>query len=364
MTHERVERPQLERLATRALESYGLKHEDAARTAEILVLADMFGLHTHGVSRVQSYGERVELGGIKAQPRIRVECCAAAISKVDGDHAIGPLVGQVALQQAMDQARDAGVAAVFARGSNHFGPISPYAFLAAQQGFASFICSNASTTIAPWGGREARLGNSPMGFGVPNPAGDPFLLDMALSVAARAKIRQALRQGTPIPDTWATDRDGRPTTDPKLALQGFLLAIGGHKGYGLALAVDLFAGLLSDAAYLTHVQSWSENPEAPQNLGHFFLLIDTARLGSLEWLGQRMQDFARILESTPASDPDRPVIVPGGIELERYRHALEQGVPVPPEALAHLIQRRGAMPDLDCHVLPTASNEGGAQNEQ
>lgn len=339
MTYERIERNQLTELATRALQSYGLQRDDAARTTEILVLADMFGLHTHGVSRVQSYGERLDIGGIKAQADIRVERCSAAIAKVDGDNAIGPLVGRVALEQAMEQARETGVAAVFARGSNHFGPVSPYSFLAAQQGFASFICSNASTTIAPWGGKDARLGNSPMGFGVPNPAGAPFLLDMALSVAARAKIRRALEQGTEIPDTWATDREGRPTTDPAQALKGFLLAIGGHKGYGLALAVDLFAGLLSDAAYLTHVQSWSENPEAPQNLGHFFLLIDTARLGSLEWLGERMQDFAGILQATPASDPQKPVIVPGGIELDQYRQALDAGVEVSAAVLEHLRQK-------------------------
>lgn len=339
MSYQRIARNQLATLAIRALQSYGLNERDAARSAEILVLADMFGLHTHGVSRVQSYGERLELGGIKASADIRVERCSSAIGKVNGDNAIGPLVGQLALEQAMVQARDTGVGAVFARGSNHFGPVSPYSFLAAQQGFASFICSNASTTIAPWGGKESRLGNSPMGFGVPNPAGDPFLLDMALSVAARAKIRQALQQGTTIPETWATDREGRPTSDPKLALQGFLLAIGGHKGYGLALAVDLFAGLLSDAAYLTHVESWSENPEAPQNLGHFFLLIDTARLGSLAWLGERMQDFAGILHETPASDPAKPVLVPGEIELNRYREAMQAGVEVPSDALAHLQQR-------------------------
>src|SRR3546814_9603682 len=96
--------------------------------------------------------------------------------------------------------------------------------------FRSFICSNATTTIAPWGGREARLGNSPLGFGIPNPGGDPFLLDMALSVVARAKIRQALQQGAAIPSTWDTDKEGQPTTDPKAALSGFLMAIGGHKG--------------------------------------------------------------------------------------------------------------------------------------
>lgn len=336
---ERIQKDELTALAIKALESYGLSHEHASQTAEILVLADMFGLHTHGLSRVQSYGERIELGGVKRAPRIQIEPVGAAMSRVDGDDAIGPLVGQVALQQAMRQAREAGVGAVFARASNHFGPIAPYAYLAAQQGFASFICSNASLTIAPWGGKESRLGNSPLGFGVPNPGGDPFILDMALSVAARAKIRQAMQKGESIPATWATDIEGRPTSDPRLALNGFLLAIGGHKGYGLALAVDLFAGLLSGSAYLTHVKSWSDEPADPSKLGHFFLLMDTSRLGSTQWLAQRMQDFASILHDTPPSDPDHPVIVPGEIELNRYRQAIDQGVPLAEAVVGHLRSR-------------------------
>ncbi len=339
MTLERVEKNRLTEIAVLALQTYGLNESDARSTAEILVLADMFGLHTHGVSRVKSYGERLAIDGVNSKARITVEKCAPAISKVDGDNGIGPLVGQTALKEAIVLAQQTGVGVVFARGSNHFGPISPYAFLAAQQGYASFICSNASTTIAPWGGSDARLGNSPLGFGIPNPGGDPFLLDMALSVVARAKIRQALDQGKSIPATWATDKEGRPTTDPKAALSGFLMAIGGHKGYGLALVVDMLAGLLSGASYLTHIKSWVDNPEAPQDLGHFFLLIDTARLGGADWLRGRMEDFRSILHDTPAADPGAPVIVPGDIELDKYRQAQIDGVEIETASMTHLQER-------------------------
>lgn len=251
---------------------------------------------------------------------------APALVKIDGGNGVGPLVGMHALEAAMQAARECGVGVALARGSNHFGPISPYALIAAEAGFASIIGSNATTTIAPWGGSDARLGNSPIGFGVPHPNGDPFLLDMAMSVVARAKIRNAFKRGESIPDTWGTDAQGRPTSDPAAALDGFLLPIGGHKGYGLALMVDLFAGLLSDAAYLTHVKSWSDAPEHPQNLGHFFILIDTRRLGSSDWLEARMKDFAAILHASPAADPARPVIVPGEIELGKMRRQQREGV--------------------------------------
>jgi LDH2 family malate/lactate/ureidoglycolate dehydrogenase len=313
-------------LGARAFMGLGLRAEDAAQVARILVTADLFGLGTHGLGRIESYGERLQVGGIKPRPDIVVTKLAPALCKVDGDNGVGPLVGMRALQAAMEAARECGVGVALARASNHFGPISPYSLIAAEAGFASIIGSNATTTIAPWGGSDARLGNSPIGFGVPHPGGDPFLLDMAMSVVARAKIRNALKRGDSIPDTWATDASGRPTTDPKAALDGFLLPIGGHKGYGLALMVDLFAGLLSDAAYLTHVKSWSDAPEQPQNLGHFFILIDTRRLGSADWLAQRMRDFAAILHGSAPADAAQPVIVPGEIELGKLRRQRSDGI--------------------------------------
>ncbi|MEF7617301.1 Ldh family oxidoreductase [Aquincola sp. MAHUQ-54] len=325
-------------LGARAFTGLGLRPADAVLVARVLVTADQFGLSTHGLSRIESYGERLKVGGIKARPDITVHQPAPALRQVDGDNGVGPLVGMRALQAAMDAAKECGVGVALARGSNHFGPISPYSLIAAEAGFASIIGSNATTTIAPWGGSDARLGNSPIGFGVPHPGGDPFLLDMAMSVAARAKIRNALKRGEPIPDTWATDAGGRPTTDPAAALDGFLLPIGGHKGYGLALMVDLFAGLLSDAAYLTHVKSWSDAPDEPQNLGHFFILIDTRRLGSAQWLAQRMRDFAAILHASPPADADRPVIVPGEIELGKLRRQRSEGIVLDP-ATYELLQR-------------------------
>ena len=218
----------------------------------------------------------------------------------------------------MALARETGVGIAFARASNHFGPVAPYSLIAAEAGFASIIGSNASTTIAPWGGRDARLGNSPVGFCVPNPGGQPIILDMALSVVARAKIRNAAKRGESIPPTWATDKDGQPTTDPKAALDGFLLPIGGHKGYGLALIVDLFAGLLSGAAFLTHVGSWSDNPEAPSDLGHFFFVIDASRLGPPE-LARRAH--ARLRGHPPRHAARRPRLARPSPRRNRARPA-------------------------------------------
>jgi LDH2 family malate/lactate/ureidoglycolate dehydrogenase len=323
-----VREEDLTRLATGALVGLGMVPKDAADAARILVMGDLFGVHTHGVDRLQSYSERMKGGGTNPRPAIAIERVAPTIARLEGDRGVGPLVGMRALEEAMAMARELGTGIVFARNSNHFGAIGPYNYVAAQEGFASIVGSNSSTTIAPHGGRDARVGNSPLGFGIPNPGGRPIILDMAISVVARAKIRDALKAGKPIPDTWATDRDGNPTTDPKAALDGFLLPIGGYKGYGLALIVDLFAGLLSGASYLTHVQTWIDAPATPQDLGHFFFLIDARRLGDTAWLAGRMTDFARILHETPAADASKPVLLPGEIEMDKLERHRRDGIPM------------------------------------
>ena len=328
-------------LATRALELGGMRAGEAAEAARILVLADLCALRTHGISRVVQYLDRVRLGGIDPRAEVQVTRVAPALAVVDGRNGIGPLVGMRGLHAALDGARSAGIGAAFVRGSNHFGPIMPYALIAAEAGFGTIIASNATTTIAPWGGKDTRIGNNPLGIGVPNPGVAPIILDMALSVAARAKIRDLAARGEKMPEGWATDAEGRPTNDPQAALKGFLLPVGGHKGYGLAVMVDLLAGLLSGAAYLTHVRAWDKDPGIAQDLGHVFIAIDTARLGPQEWLKERMADFAQILHDTPAADPSRPVLLPGEREMVAMARQRREGVRVAATDLRRLEELAG-----------------------
>lgn len=331
-------------LAVDVLVAAGVSSEDAGCAAEILVLADMFGVSTHGVERLPAYCDRLRSGGVDPRAKVTISRPGPSLLSVDGANGLGPLVASRALRATMAAARETGVAAAFIRGSNHFGPTIPYCQLAAGEGFASIVASNATTTIAPTGGKEARLGNNPLGIGVPNPHGDPVLLDMAMSVVARAKIRRALQDGSSIPDSWATDSDGRPTSDPEAALDGFLLPFGGYKGYGLALMVDMFAGLLSGAAYLTHVSSWVDAPDQPQNLGHFILCIDAARLADAAMLSRLVDDFAAIVKSTPQVDPATPVMLPGEIERNAFRQAQTKGIELPARLHEKLLElaRAGA----------------------
>jgi LDH2 family malate/lactate/ureidoglycolate dehydrogenase len=329
---------ELAALAARALAGRGIARAEAEDAARILVLGDLFGHHTHGVSRLEGYLERVRLGGINAKAKMRVEAAAPGLVKVDGDDGVGPAVGMRALAAAVEAARETGIALALARNSNHFGAAGPYCWLAAQQGYASIVGTTATPTIAPSGGRETRVGNNPLAIGVPRPGADPVILDMAMSVVARAKIREAIKRGASIPDTWATDRDGRPTTDPRAAVEGFLLPFGGYKGYGLAVMVDLFAGVLSGAEYLTRVGNWIDAPQRAQKIGHFFIVIDTARIASPEWLGARVADFAAIVHDTPPADPTRPVMLPGEIEMRHLERQRRDGIDVDPALAAKLEQ--------------------------
>jgi LDH2 family malate/lactate/ureidoglycolate dehydrogenase len=319
---------ELTELAQSALMSAGVAATDAADIADVLIAADLFGIHTHGVQRIPQYLERVALGGVNARPTISTLAPAPALRLVDGDNGIGPLVGRRALREALAASRAAGVGVAFVKGSNHFGPVMPYLFEAAQQGFAALIASNATTTIAPWGGKATKIGNNPLGWGMPAGADDPILFDVALSVVARAKIRAAAAAGVKIPTTWATDAAGIPTDDPDDALAGFLLPIAGHKGYGLSVMVDLFAGVLSGASYLDRISSWSSHPEVAQDLGHFFILIDTAVLCSEDELRQRTTDFRARLLATPAADPSSPVRLPGQSEMQNRHRQLRDGVDI------------------------------------
>ena len=322
----------LSALCAAALAAAGARPADAADTARVLVDADAMGIATHGAIRVPGYARRLRSGGIDAHAAPRVEPRAPSLALVDGAHALGPVVGVRALEAALELARATGIAYVGCRRSNHFGALAPYALTACDAGFVMLAGTNASSTMAPWGGAQARMGNNPLCVAAPAPDGRHFILDIAMSVAARGKIRAALAAGGQIPEGWALDRAGRPTTDPAAALDGLLQPLAAHKGSGLALAVDLLAGALTGARVLADVSSWVEHPDAPQGIGHFFVLLDPARLVGREAFAAALARFRYLLQATPALDPARPVHPPGDDLLARRARSLAEGVSLP-EAL-------------------------------
>ncbi|MEQ9041958.1 MAG: Ldh family oxidoreductase [Silicimonas sp.] len=323
-------------LAERAFRRAGVGATPARDAAEILTLAQMMGIETHGLARVGDYVRRIRAGGIDPAAEPGISAPAPALRLIDARNGLGPAVMRRALDEALGAAREQGIGAAFVRNGSHLGALAPYLWIAAEAGFACIVTTSTAPMIAPAGGREARIGNTPLGLAIPNPGRTPVILDIALSVAARSRVRAARKAGTPIPADWATDADGLPTTDPAAAMQGLMRAIGGDKGANLALCLDLFAGLLSGAAILSEIPNAADTPGTPQNLGQMIVAIDAGRLMPAHALGARMEDARRIVAGTPAVDPAQPPRLPGARAIAALRAARRDGLELAPALLKDL----------------------------
>ncbi len=332
------------RLAVDLFVSLGMSEADAAAAVWPLIDAEAMGIATHGLIRVPTYAKRLRFGGIDATGKIAVERRGPALALVDGGNATGTAIAARALDAAMEMAAETGIAYVGCRHSNHCGALMPYGLKAVEAGYVFLGGTNASTTMPPWGGAEARIGNNPIGVAAPIAEGPHFLLDMAMSVAARGKIRAARAAGDRIPADWAVDDRGRPTTDPAAALKGFLSPMGGHKGSGLSQAVDILCGVLSGAQFLSGISSWVDHPELPSNIGHFSVLLDPGRLTGKEAFSEAMTRFRDIILTTPPADPAQPVRLPGQAEQECRRQAMADGMNQPKDLIDEIEALTGRKP--------------------
>ena len=331
----------LKKLAATALERSGMSPEDAATTAHHLVIMDLMGVSTHGVHRLGQYIDRLKAGAVEARADIRVEDKGPALAVVDGGDGQGQVVGQRALDLAMEKCKATGLSFVTVRGSSHFGGTASYALEAVRSGLILLSGTGASPALAPFGGRDMKVGNNPFGFAAPGALANPqtgplpFILDMAQSVAARGKMRKLRDAGEPMPLGWALDADGNPTTDPQAGLDGFIQFMGGHKGYGMALMVDIMCGLLSGGVFLDDSKDmWNSDDPQPQRTTHFFLAIDPARLLTPSEYDPRMADFQGRIKSTAPFAEGGKVFLPGEIELTLMAEREQTGIPMPAETLA------------------------------
>ncbi len=235
--------------ARRLLVAHGVPDADAAIVAGCLVSADLRGVDTHGLTRLPGYLDRVRRGLIDPRPLLAPKRVTPVAAALDGQNGFGFVVGTRAMQEAIAIARELGIGVVSVRRSTHFGMAASYVLQALDAGLIALVFSNASPAMPPWGARSALLGTNPFAAGAPAGEHPPFLLDMSPAVAARGKIRRAERRGETIPLGYALDAEGRPTTDPKAALGGVVLPIGGYKGSGLAMLMDILGGVISGANY-------------------------------------------------------------------------------------------------------------------
>ena len=331
----RVEQAALTSFCRDLLVAVGLDERDAATVAGSLVAADLRGVASHGVLRLPVYVERMRRGLIATRPSIQVRRTGPATATVDGGNGPGQVVALRAMREAVALAEAAGVGLVSVHGSNHFGAAGWFALHAAERGMIGLALTHAEADVVPFGGRRAALGTNPLAVAVPRGDGPPVLLPMATSGVAMGRVLLARKQGQPIPEDWAVDADGEPTTDP-----GKVRAVrpmGGPKGYGLAFVVEVLAGLLSGSRSGTEVRRMYDDFDEPQGIGHFLGAIDPARFVPPEAFAGSVDRLAGQLKATPPAPGFDEVLLPGEPEDRAEARHRRDGVPVSEELRRELV---------------------------
>lgn len=317
--------------------AHGVPEPDAATVARCLVRADLRGVDTHGIARLAAYLDRVDRGLVTAAPSLVPRRVAPAAAHLDGQNGFGFVVATRAMDEAMALAEEAGLGVVGVSNSTHFGMAANYLLQALDRGFAAMAFTNASPAMPPWGGREAMLGTSPFAAAIPNPGGIPFLLDMAPTVVARGKIRRAARENRPIPEGYALDEHGRPTTDPHAALRGVMLPMGGPKGSGLSMLMDVLCGVLTGAGFAGGVADQYKVFDRPQNVGHFLLAIRPGLFLPEAEVAARMAHLVGAVKANPRAEGVDEILMPGEPESRMEALRLREGIPYRGADLAPLV---------------------------
>lgn len=331
--------------AARCLEAVGVSPDDAALVAEHLVEADLRGLDSHGLSRLPVYVRRIGKGLMEPRtgPEIVRETPVAAL--MDARHGLGIVVADRAMRIAAAKAKEVGMGCVGVRNSTHCGFLAFYTRRAALEDLIAFAFTNAAASQAPWGGREPYFGTNPLSVGIPRRDGPPIVVDMATTVAARGKIRLAAQKGERIPEGWAIDREGRPTTDPRAAMEGLILPVGGPKGYGLALLVDVLSGVLTGGVFGPEVGALAEDRR--QRVGHFFLALRADLFVPLDQFLGSVEEMARQIKACPPMVGFERVLLPGEPEEIRSESNRRAGITMS-EAVVRELEALGEELGVSC----------------
>jgi LDH2 family malate/lactate/ureidoglycolate dehydrogenase len=332
----RVGEERLETFCAGILTAVGVPAPGARQVADCLVSANLQGVDTHGVARLPTYVRRIRQGAIDARGLPRVVSTNGAVALVDGANALGPLAACFGMDIAMARARELGVAYVGVRNSNHFSYAAYYCERAAAGGMVGLCSSGGEPTVAPWGGIRAFYTNSPIALAAPT-SDRPLVVDLATSVSSRGGILLAKLLGKPIPEGWAVDARGRPTTDAAEALLGSVLPMGGAKGYALIVALEVLNSVLTGGAVAPNVGSQSATDGKPAGVSHFFIALDPEALIGRDCFVERMDALVQATRTAEASDAARPVLVPGDRRREVATERRREGIPLPAELRAELL---------------------------
>ena len=330
----------LSEFCTRVFLHFGVPKVDAMQAAEVLARADLRGIDSHGVGRMHTYFDMLTLGRINPTPKIKIVRSTPSTATIDGDNGLGLVVGPQANRIAMDIAEKYGTGWVSVCNTNHFGIAGYYALQALQRDLIGWAMTNSTKLVAPLWGAARMLGTNPIAIAFPGKEEPPIVIDMATSAAAYGKIEIARRKGEPIPEGWAIDREGRSTTNPHAMIEGgAMLPLGserdrgGHKGYALAILVDMLCCVLSGANWGPFAPPFALRHEIPKRsvgkgIGHFFGAMRIDGFIDVDEFKRQVDDYIRVFRATKPAPGTNGPLIPGDPEREAEQVRSVQGIPL------------------------------------
>jgi LDH2 family malate/lactate/ureidoglycolate dehydrogenase len=319
---------------------FGVPKADAEQAADVLIRSDLRGIDSHGVARLHTYFEMLELGRINPLPKIKIFREKASVATVDGDNGLGLVVGPKANEIAMDKAEQHGSGWVSVCNTNHFGIAGYYPLQAIERDLIGWAMTNTTKLVAPLWGAERMLGTNPIAIAFPGNKEPPIVIDMATSAVAYGKIEMALRKNEPVPKGWIVDKEGRDTTDARDMIDGGAQLplgsereMGGHKGYALASMVDILSAVLSGANWGPFAPPFALRQEIParrvgKGIGHFFGAIEIDGFIDKNEFKRQIDDWIRVFRSTKPAPGTNGPLIPGDPEREAEAIRSKEGIPL------------------------------------
>lgn len=335
----KIKLDELKRFSVETLLKSGVSEEDAKTIAEVLITTDTFGVMTHGTKNLKGYIQKMNAGGLDAKAEPSIVCEGPAFAIMNGNKALGMVSGCKAMNLAIEKAKQCGIAYVGVKNSCHFGAAGYYANLAAKEGMIGLAMSNADPVIAVPNGCKKAIGTNPFSFAAPLGNGKSVFLDIALSNVAALKVIMAQEKGMDIPDTWLVDEEGVPTRDAsKFPSAASLQPMAAHKGYGLAILVELLASVITGAGILSEIASWNLDLSSVNNAGHAFIAIDVSKMMPMDTYTSRINQMANELKNGPLAKGAEKIFLPGEMEWEKREKVIESGMLEITEAMAESLK--------------------------
>lgn len=309
-----------------SFEKSGLSTEDAELATDVLVKSEMRGVASHGLIRLPFYCKRLIDKGTKTHPEMKVLAEKPATLLIDGDNGLGQVISIKTMKKVLDKAKTSGICFAGVKNSCHFGMAAYYAMMALEESMIGVAGSNTPPVMAAWGGSKSAIGNNPLAVAVPTAREFPLVLDISMSVVSGGKVRLAAVKKEKIPLDWVLDARGKPTDRPEDFFPDGTLLPMGHKGFGLAIMVEVLTGVLSGAGILSEMGLWFRDTAIPVNTGHFFMVLDIKAFCDLEIFKKRINHMIDELKSCPLSDGSRGIFrargkwIPKGTDLPKRWH--------------------------------------------